>query len=48
MTNAIKPFHLNIPQGQLDDLRARLANTRWPERETVDDWSQGAPLASVQ
>ena len=48
MTNAIKPFHLNIPQGQLDDLRARLANTRWPERETVDDGSQGAPLASVQ
>lgn len=48
MTDAIKPFHLNIPREQLDDLRARLANTRWPERETVDDWSQGAPLASVQ
>ena len=32
----------------IDDLRARLRNTRWPERETVDDWSQGIPLAFVQ
>ena len=29
----------------VDDLRERLARTRWPERETVDDWSQGLPLA---
>jgi pimeloyl-ACP methyl ester carboxylesterase len=33
---------------QLEDLRDRLQRTRWPERETVDDWSQGIPLAYVQ
>ena len=48
MSDAIKPFPINIPQHQLDDLKARLANTRWPEQETVDDWSQGSPLAAVQ
>ena len=37
-----------VPQAALDDLRERLAATRWPERETVDDWSQGIPLAYVQ
>lgn len=44
----IRPFTLAIPQAQLDDLAARLGNTRWPERETVDDWSQGTPLAALQ
>ena len=48
MSDAIAPFHLAIPQADLDDLRARLARTRWPEQETVGDWSQGAPLARVQ
>nr|ART35601.1 A69 [uncultured bacterium] len=45
---SITPFSVNIPQGALDDLHARLANTRWPPRETVDDWSQGVPLARMR
>jgi epoxide hydrolase len=45
---AIEPFTLDIPESQLTDLRRRLADTRWPEKETVDDWSQGIPLAYVQ
>ncbi|MBB5187132.1 pimeloyl-ACP methyl ester carboxylesterase [Zhongshania antarctica] len=48
MKQTIKPFSVAIPQTQLDDLNARLANTRWPNAETVDDWSQGAPLAAVK
>ncbi len=45
---ALRPFHIDVPQATLDDLRRRLAETRWPEQETVDDWSQGAPLAWIQ
>jgi epoxide hydrolase len=41
----INPFLIAIPDTDLDDLRERLARTRWPEPETVDDWSQGIPLA---
>ncbi len=37
-----------MPEQELTDLRARLRSTRWPERETVDDWSQGVPLAYVR
>jgi len=48
MTDAIRPFHLDIPERELDDLRDRLARTRWPEAETVDDWSQGLPLGYLQ
>jgi pimeloyl-ACP methyl ester carboxylesterase len=44
----IKPFEINIPDEQIDDLKRRLASTRWPEAETVDDWSQGIPLAYVR
>jgi epoxide hydrolase len=44
----IRPFTLAVPQEHLDDLAQRLAMTRWPERETVDDWSQGTPLAELQ
>ncbi|MCX7864819.1 MAG: epoxide hydrolase [Novosphingobium sp.] len=44
----IRPFHIAISRDQLDDLNRRLDNTRWPERETVDDWSQGTPLAALQ
>jgi epoxide hydrolase len=40
----IRPFRIAVPEAVLSDLRLRLANTRWPERELVDDWSQGAPL----
>ncbi len=42
------PFQLNVADADLDDLRGRLAHTRWPERETVPDWSQGIPLAYVR
>jgi epoxide hydrolase len=48
VTDAIEPFRPPIDDAQLDDLRERLARTRWPEAETVDDWSQGIPLAYVQ
>ena len=44
----IEPFRIAVPDDQLEDLRARLRATRWPEAETVDDWSQGIPLAYVQ
>jgi epoxide hydrolase len=44
----IRPFSVNIAQSQLDDLQRRLENTRWPEPETVTDWSQGIPLAYTQ
>ncbi len=38
------PFRIAVPDDDLDDLRRRLAGTRWPEPECVDDWSQGIPL----
>jgi epoxide hydrolase len=41
----IRPFRIDVPSEVLDDLRARLAHTRWPDAECVDDWSQGMPLA---
>jgi pimeloyl-ACP methyl ester carboxylesterase len=48
MPAAIEPFQIRASDAQLDDLRRRLRATRWPERECVDDWSQGIPLAYVQ
>ncbi len=44
----VTPFRIAIGDAVLDDLRERLANTRWPERETVDGWGQGIPLAYLQ
>jgi pimeloyl-ACP methyl ester carboxylesterase len=44
----ISPFHLDVDESELRDLRARLMRTRWPEPETVDDWSQGVPLAYLR
>jgi epoxide hydrolase len=41
---AITPFRIAVPDDDLDDLRQRLARTRWPEPECVDDWTQGIPL----
>jgi epoxide hydrolase len=41
----LKQFRIDVPTEVLDDLQARLAHTRWPEAECVDDWSQGIPLA---
>ena len=47
-SEAVAQFRLAVPAGALDDLRARLAATRWPEKETVGDWSQGVPLAKMK
>jgi len=44
MSNNITPFTVNIAESQLQDLQRRLSHTRWPDRETTDDWSQGMPL----
>jgi pimeloyl-ACP methyl ester carboxylesterase len=46
--DAIRPFSINVPEEALVDLRRRLAATRWPERETVTDQSQGVQLATIQ
>src|SRR3954465_13548796 len=45
---AIRPFTIDVPEADLEDLRARIAATRWPEKETVDDGSQGVQLATLQ
>jgi pimeloyl-ACP methyl ester carboxylesterase len=45
---AISPFKYIAQQDDLDDLKERLARTRWPEREPVGDWSQGVPLAKLR
>ena len=44
----ITPFEINISDAEIADLKQRLANTRWPNKETVDDWEQGIPLGYVQ
>ena len=44
----IRPFRIDIPQEELADLRRRIAATRWPERETVADGSQGVQLTTMQ
>jgi hypothetical protein len=46
--DTIRPFHVAIPEQALVDLRRRIAATKWPDRETVDDPSQGVQLATVQ
>jgi len=46
--NEIRPFRLDVPGDSLDDLRHRLAETRWPGRELVPDRSQGVQLATIQ
>jgi pimeloyl-ACP methyl ester carboxylesterase len=43
-----QPFHVEIPEERLDDLRRRIAATRWPSEELVDDRSQGVQLATIQ
>jgi len=44
----IRPFHVEIPEEQIDDLRRRIAATRWPSKELVQDRSQGVQLATLQ
>ncbi|MDL4813429.1 epoxide hydrolase family protein [Actinomadura opuntiae] len=48
MSEEVTPFHLDVPESDLADLRERLARTRWPEEATVDDWSQGVPLGYLR
>ena len=48
MSDAIIPFKVEIGSAGIEDLRRRLAATRWPDAETVGDWSQGIPLAYMQ
>lgn len=45
MNSKISPFRVAIAETELQDLRRRVSQTRWPEHETCDDWSQGTPLA---
>ncbi len=47
-TTAIQPFHIDVPEEQLAELRRRIDETRWPSRELVADRSQGVQLATVQ
>ena len=46
--SAIRPFRVDVPEEDLVDLRQRITATRWPEKETVDDFSQGVQLATMQ
>src|SRR3982751_385818 len=45
---AIRPFRVNIPEAELTELRRRIKATKWPERETVTDATQGVQLAAIQ
>ncbi|WOD15027.1 epoxide hydrolase family protein [Paraburkholderia kirstenboschensis] len=47
-TTAIRALRVHVPESQLSDLRRRIKTTRWPERETVADDSQGVPLAMLE
>lgn len=44
----IRPFTVAIPDAEIADLKQRLARTRWPDRETVPDWSQGVRLENAR
>jgi pimeloyl-ACP methyl ester carboxylesterase len=45
---AIRPFHVNFPEADLTELRRRITETKWPDRETVTEASQGVQLATIQ
>src|ERR1700722_19755368 len=45
---AVRPFHVNIPEAELAEMRKRIKATRWPDPETVTDESQGVKLAMMQ
>ena len=47
-TTGIRPFRVDIPEAELTELRRRISATRFPEKETVGDFSQGVPLGTVQ
>src|ERR1700750_3439808 len=44
----VRPFTVSIPDAEIDDLRQRLARTRWPDPETVGDWAQGVRVANAR
>src|SRR3954453_4171310 len=46
--SGIRPFTIRVPEADLEDLRARIVATRWPDKETVPDQSQGPPLATMR
>ena len=46
--SAVRPFRIEVPQGEIDELRRRIDATRWPTRELVTDRSQGVQLATIQ
>ncbi len=46
--NAVRPFQVHVPDAELTDLRKRINATRWPERETIADASQGVQLATME
>src|SRR5262245_56676125 len=46
--NAIRPFQVNVPEAELTELRRRINGTKWPDRETVPDATQGVQLATTQ
>jgi len=48
MSEEIKAFKIHVSYEELDDLKRRLRATRWPDKETVDDWSQGASIAYLK
>ncbi len=48
MSAEIKPYRISVGDDVLGDLKSRLRNTRWPEAEPVEDWSQGAPLKWIK
>jgi pimeloyl-ACP methyl ester carboxylesterase len=47
-SKAIRPFHVNVPEAELTELRRRINATKWPDRETVPDQTQGVQLATIQ
>ena len=46
-SDAIRPFRVNVPDAELTELRRRISATRWPDRETATDQSQGPPIRST-
>jgi hypothetical protein len=47
-TTAIRPFRIDIPQADLDDLLGRLARTRWPDQPPGTGWTRGVPLGYLK
>src|SRR6185369_729742 len=46
--NAIRPFQVNFPEAEIAEMRRRINATKWPERETVTDATQGVQLATIR